>query len=99
MLEFVTKMAVSFSPLSKSSTSARSFIQMCLTDKRREATKAQIEISPSDLVTRPSVLIVFNDKKELRFEDCSGVKATEMINDLKRYNKKLQLLKDIQASI
>jgi hypothetical protein len=99
MLEFVRKLSVSFKPLCKKSTSCRSFLQMCLTDKNLKSSKTALDINPSDSVSIPCVRIEFNDSKVLDYPDCSAIKAREMVQDLQRYNKKLQLIEDIKNAV
>ncbi|KAI8894802.1 hypothetical protein BC833DRAFT_603572 [Globomyces pollinis-pini] len=98
MLKFITKVTVGFSPLVRKSKSARTFISRLWTKKNAlENPKFVLDVQVNDNIKSPFVQVLFADKKEMKF-DTSTIGVDELVADIKRYSKRLQLQEDIANS-
>ncbi|KAI9207599.1 uncharacterized protein BJ171DRAFT_578714 [Polychytrium aggregatum] len=106
MLRFVDKITLSFAPLNTSSRSVRAsskptngFLQYLNTAKNRASNpKAVMTLNISDKIARPLVEVHYRDKHILKV-NTDTLTAQEIVADVQRHSKKLQLAEDIsQAS-
>ncbi|KAJ3389511.1 hypothetical protein HDU92_001008 [Lobulomyces angularis] len=98
MLKFISSISVSFAPVNKNSKSARSFVYLMNTKKNLESNlKCKVSITSKDEIENPSISVVYVDKKSLKM-DAAYMTAAEMVKDINKHTKYLQLQEDIQQS-
>ncbi|KAI9357290.1 hypothetical protein DFJ73DRAFT_821217 [Zopfochytrium polystomum] len=99
MLKFIDKVTISFAPLARSSRSARTFLFMVSADSHKLTNpKATIVVNQSDAIAKPSVEVIYKDKKKILLDDCSSFQAAEIISRIGKHSRKLQLEEDINSS-
>ncbi|KAI9104750.1 hypothetical protein DFS34DRAFT_645449 [Phlyctochytrium arcticum] len=99
MLKFVDKLVLNFAPLSPASRSVRGFMQQLVTTRNRASNpKCNLIINMSDQVKKPSIEVAYSNKATLKL-DTQTMTAAEIVKDVNRVSKRLQLEEDIaQAS-
>ncbi|KAI8824695.1 hypothetical protein BJ741DRAFT_632992 [Chytriomyces cf. hyalinus JEL632] len=98
MLQFIDKLAISFAPLAKNARSARTFLYQVTADRHREANpKLVLAVTQNDAVRRPMIEVLYRDKTKLSL-DCSNLKVADIVKDVGKHAKKLQLEEDIKSS-
>ncbi|KAH6572816.1 hypothetical protein BASA50_002013 [Batrachochytrium salamandrivorans] len=98
MLKFIDKVVVGFSPLGRVSRSARAFVPILRTNKNLARNpKCVFDIIVSDTTSRPFVMVQYVDKRTIRL-DTSAMTPNEILEDLQKHSKKLQMEEDIRSS-
>ncbi|KAI9349085.1 hypothetical protein BDR26DRAFT_1004213 [Obelidium mucronatum] len=98
MFLFIEKIAVSFAPVAKNSRSARTFLYQITADRHRDANpKLALTVNQSDAIRKPTIEVLYRDKKKLILES-ANLKVTDIMRDIQKHAKKLQLEEDIKSS-
>ncbi|KAJ3251098.1 hypothetical protein HK103_002887 [Boothiomyces macroporosus] len=94
MLKFIKSVKLGFSPTAINGKSTRTLLTRLKTDKNVAASKCEFDIKTKDSISEPFVHIEFVDKKEMKFNP-ANLKVDEMVMDITRYSKRLQLQEEI----
>ncbi|KAI8910785.1 hypothetical protein EDD86DRAFT_203591 [Gorgonomyces haynaldii] len=98
MLKFIEKVSIGFAPLSRASRSTRTFISRLKTKKNlQENVKCQMDIQMKDSIKKPFIEIIFTDKHKMQLQP-ELQSCEELVQDVKRYTKRLQLEQDIKEA-
>ncbi|KAJ3016176.1 UNVERIFIED_CONTAM: hypothetical protein HDU68_012378 [Siphonaria sp. JEL0065] len=98
MFPYIDKIALSFAPVAKNARSARTFLYQITADRHRDANpKMVLAVNQSDAVRKPTIEILYRDKKKLVLET-SNLKVADIMRDIQKHAKKLQLEEDIKSS-
>ncbi|TPX57739.1 hypothetical protein PhCBS80983_g03607 [Powellomyces hirtus] len=98
MLKYMDKIIVSFAPLNPKSRSVRAFMQQLITDGNRQSNaKCNVVINMSDKIAKPTVEAFYTNKATLKL-DTETLTAAEIVKDVNRLSKRLQLEEDIAQS-
>ncbi|KAI8618544.1 hypothetical protein BC830DRAFT_1253566 [Chytriomyces sp. MP71] len=97
-IQFIEKMSISFAPLAKNARSARTFLYQVTADRHKDANpKLSMTVNQNDSIKKPTIEIVYRDKKKLVI-DSSNLKVADIVKDIGKHTKKLQLEEDIKSS-
>ncbi|KAJ3267517.1 hypothetical protein HDV01_004871 [Terramyces sp. JEL0728] len=94
ILKFIKTVKLGFSPTATNGNSTRTLLTRLKTDKNVAGSKCEFDIQTKDNITEPFVHIEFVDKKEMKFSP-ANLKVDEIVMDITRYSKRLQLQEDI----
>lgn len=98
MLKHVKSLTLNFAPTSPLSKSIRSFLYLVHNDKNKQSNpKCTIKLNCNDSIPKPTINIEYNDKKKLDI-DASYLSASELVADMNRHSKGLQLEEEIRNS-
>ena len=99
MLKHISQIKLKFNPTNPSSRSIRQFIALMMSDKSKASNqKCNIDIVSNDSVEKPTLDVVFNDKKKL-FIETELLPAHEIMADVMKIARKLQLEEDIKSAV
>ncbi|KAI8927374.1 hypothetical protein BC831DRAFT_510925 [Entophlyctis helioformis] len=97
-LKFVDKVAIAFAPLSPASRSVRVVWNRLHTHKQiAENPKCQFDVKVMDKIASPFIEVRYIDKKVIKIETAS-LTAEEVLQDINRHSRKLQMEEDIRSS-
>ncbi|KAJ3297105.1 hypothetical protein HDU79_004712 [Rhizoclosmatium sp. JEL0117] len=97
-LAFVDKLAINFAPIAKSSRSARTFLFQITADGHKDLNpKLALAVNQNDSIRKPSIEVTYRDKKHLIIESGS-LKVADIMRDIQKHAKKLQLEEDTKNS-
>ncbi|EGF82650.1 hypothetical protein BATDEDRAFT_86516 [Batrachochytrium dendrobatidis JAM81] len=99
MLKFIDKVVIGFAPLSPVSTSARTLASILRTDRNLARNpKCVFDIITSDKTPRPFIQVTYADKQTIRL-DTSKLTANEVLDDIRKHSRRLQMSEDIKSSV
>ncbi|KAJ2742843.1 hypothetical protein GGI20_004188 [Coemansia sp. BCRC 34301] len=101
MLKQITNVRVSFCPFSKSTTSAKVFLNRVLSKENTTANPAcKIDIVTTDFAKDPSTIdVTFKDGKKIHISSSSGgrMSGDDIIAQVQKYSKRLSQQEDLKS--